>query len=109
MRSGGCVLLTAIKAISLGLRPARLAAAAIRSWIDARLAAIVMKKGEARNKSFAVRSCGHDCPQHARNARKHNHYIIAVGGAGSLGSPALVSGSKIMRAASRAITATPTR
>src|SRR5580692_5855070 len=106
MRSGGCVLLTAIKAISLGLRPARLAAAAIRSWIDARLAAIVMKKGEARNKSFAVRSCGQDCPQHTRNARKHNHYIIAVGGVGSL---ALVSGSKIMRAASRAITATPTR
>jgi hypothetical protein len=44
MRSGGCVLLTAIKAISLGLRPARLAAAAIRSWIDAMLAAIDMKK-----------------------------------------------------------------
>src|SRR5271166_1265484 len=53
MRCGGCVLLTAISTISFGLRPARRAAAAIRSCVDAMLAAMDM--GGRKIKTFAAR------------------------------------------------------
>jgi hypothetical protein len=46
MHWGGCVLLTAIKAISLGLRPARRAAAAIRWWMDAMFSAMDMARAK---------------------------------------------------------------
>src|SRR5580658_4011561 len=82
MRSVGCVLLTAISAMSPTLRPERLAADVMRSFTAEMFAAIDMRR---RSRPGAP--------------APHNHYIIAVGGAGSLGSPAAETGTKIIKAA----------
>src|SRR5271157_529821 len=63
MRSGGCVLVTAISAILSGLRPARRAAAAMRSWIDAMFAA--MDIGKVNHESPSLREGrGRGRPRH---------------------------------------------
>src|SRR5271170_7007290 len=82
MHSGGCVLVTAISAMSPTFRPERLAADVMRSITSEMFAAIDMR--------WRTR---------ARAPAPHKHYIIAVGGAGSLGSPAAETGTKIIRAA----------
>ena len=130
MLSGGCVLLTAMSAISFGRREARarlrdaIRMAAIFSAMD--ISTGLLKRSQlGRIRSIRYHSLGMDsfgrigfsncyfsrCSEssllHALPI--HHLYIIAVGGAGSLGSPALVSGSQIINRASRAITATPAR
>src|SRR5580692_11199210 len=102
MRSVGCVLVTAISAISPTFRPERPAAMAIRCSINAIFAAIDIRKVDHESPSLGEgRGPGAPAP--------HNHYMMAVGGAGSFGSPALESGNQIIRPASRTMTPIPAR
>jgi len=90
MRSGDCVLVTAISAMSAALRAAPRAAKAMRSFTDEMFAAMDMRR-----------------KTRARAPAPHSDYIMAVGGAGSLGSPAAETGTKIIKAANPANTIIP--
>src|SRR5271170_2590255 len=119
MRSGGNVLLTAISMISSGLRPDRLAAAAICSRTRAMFSTIGIGRRTTQDTKYhdgefcfglggivaaELRSVWAD-----ECVRAYANYIMPTGGAGSLGSPALESGILIMMPARPAITISPTR
>ena len=120
-------MLTAINAMSSGRRPALRAASATRSRTAAMFSEMDMAEPNStprltpsklycreapRTPSLSLASyrvCGRlfgfDSSQRERS--RHIHYMIAVGGAGSFGSPALEIGTRIMRIASPTITTTP--
>src|SRR5260370_39456645 len=104
MRSRDCVLLTAIRTISSDRRPARRVAAAMRSWIDAMLAATDMRR-VVKNHPSLREGRGQEGLRHT--SKPHKPYIMAVGGAGSFGSPAAETGMKIIKAAKPARTIIP--
>jgi len=103
MRSAGKVLLTAINVMSSVRRPERRAAASIRSITRGRFSAIDMK---------SINHKGHKGPQRKSCVFYFAYlrvlcglkgiYMIAVGGAGSSGLPALANGTLIMTATSTA-------
>src|SRR5450755_3368757 len=117
MFSGGCVLVTAIRAISSGCRPERRAAVAIRLRIDStfsRRDIAITNFPTARGRLFLQSADrysrlrekgGQECPPHILAPKCA--YMIAVGGAGSLGSPAAETGRKTMSAAKPASTIIP--
>src|SRR5438445_874649 len=102
MRSGGNVLLTAMSAISSGWRPARCAAASILARTRSMFSAIDMRKDtttvDAEDRCEAqtpeIPRCARD--DGARLTLRTRRHMIAVGGAGSSGLPALASGTLTM-------------
>src|SRR6266567_8798423 len=103
-----------MSAMSRGPLPARRAASAIRSCTTATFSAIDIRQGLKENMVCSAGSNSEGDDRLLANLKRHagapiSNYIIAVGGAGSLGSPALVSGSQIIKAASTAITIIPAR
>ena len=111
-RSGGCVLLTAIRVISPGLRPARRAAAVMRSWIRGNVCGLRTWKRINHQTEPSLRE------GRGRGAGPHeidhtiNYSIITSWPSGApvrSDRPALDSGMKIIKAASRAITTIPLR
>ena len=67
-----------------------------------------MKEGDSFA-SFVAESRGQDSFDPAHDRAAQAIHIIAVGGAGSFGSPALESGSEIIKAAKPIITPAPAR
>src|SRR5580704_5919489 len=116
MRSTGYVLLTAISATCSGERPERRAAASIRSRTSAIFSAIGIRtrnheEHQVTRRRSGIPSCNfvsvvaQDLSVVQEMIR--GSYIIATGGAGSLGSPAAEAGTKIISAASPASTIMP--
>src|SRR5262245_7838798 len=102
--------------LSLGQSQKDLAIAGGRTGLaHARLGETADNLGKVQGtlKTFGGRYFPHEIYPHLPSLRRcvcrPHGYIIAAGGAGSLGSPALLSGTWIMRYASPAISSTPTR
>jgi hypothetical protein len=101
--------------MSTACRPARRAALAIRSRIAAIFSEIDIKQIDIRCIDCKNTKTTKDTKFHegfriflrVPSRPSWFNYIIAVGGAGSLGSPALVSGKKTINAARPAITIIP--
>ncbi len=108
--------MTAMSAISIGLRPARRAVAAMRSRTRATFSAIDIDSLNHRGHGVTQRcqvfffyweSTRARAPAPQIPTPHISCYMIAVGGAGSLGSPAAVSGNPIIKTARRNITIIP--